>query len=226
MNILRQILGGLSAVLVFEFFTQVRKFFQVAYVPIYFQFLPLEVLNSDLSVYVGDDYFMGPGAGPKPSPAEAARLKARIQRRGILAVTVSALVIPAVAAFGTAQYVARDSLWPTLLGILVLYVYRARLSIQGFKHHASVADRPTVARLALLYITYTLVVLWVFRSVFIWTRGYVEAGKYSDMFESLAELFVGKIIVSGVVVAALAAIFLKELTDRHYPTVEAENDKR
>jgi len=220
MSVMTSIAVGLSATLLYDFCTQVRRFFRIAYVPVYFQFLPLEVLNRDLSTYVGDDLWLGADDASKFTSEDFARLKARILRRGILAVAVSVIAIPSMAAFLVAHYMAREHLLIALLGILALQGESAWLTVQGFSSHASVADKRTLRMLSLLLAVYSIVVVWVFRAAYLWTRVYVESGRYSALWVDLTDFVVGKIIVSGVVVAVFAAVFLKDLTDRHVPQLD------
>lgn len=218
------LMGGLTGTLVFELCTQARKFFRVAYVPIYFQFLPLDVLNRDLSLYVGDDFFMGPGGGPKLTRAEAERLKRRLQLLGVFAVAISAIVIPGVAAFGVAQIIAPNGVWPSIIGIACLQLYRTRLAMIGFGFHASVADKRTTRLLLAVYLVYTVTVLWVFHTVYWWVRPYVESGNYANMFRDIMAIVIGKVVVAGLVLALVAAVFLKFLTERPVPSIDDLHD--
>lgn len=120
-------LTALTIPLVYELVGQVRRWLQLPYVPIYFQFLPFEALNSDLSVYLGDDYFMGPSGGPSISKKEAERLKRRIQYTGALSIAIAALALPGVTAFVAAQCMPTSALWFAVCALSVAQLYRIRL---------------------------------------------------------------------------------------------------
>ena len=220
---LRDMLTALTIPLVYEFVGQVRKWLQLPYVPIYFQFLPFEALNSDLSVYLGDDYFVGPSGGPSISKREAERLKRRIQYTGALSIAIAALALPGVTAFVAAQYMPTSALWLAVGALSVAQLSRIRLAIRDFWSHAAIADRPTYVRLRLVYVLYLAVALFVFHTAYTWTRPYVERSDYLGLAGALFSLFVGKVLVSGILLAIAAAAFLKDLTERHVPALDDDD---
>jgi hypothetical protein len=117
---------------------------------------------------------MGSGKGPKISKREARRLKQRIQLTGALSAAISSLVLPGVAAFIVAQYMAHTSLWYALGALGLAQLYRIRLATRDFWSHASISDSATFHRLRLIYLLYLLTTLFVFHEVYQWTRPYDE----------------------------------------------------
>jgi len=220
MEIIQAVISGLSAALLYELVVRVRKFLDVAYVPIYFSFLPLEVLNRDLSLYLGDDFFLGPGEGEKPNPAEAKRLKRRIVRLGAAAAAVSSVILPGVTGFSAAFYMPRVGLWPALAFILLRQGFLMATSIRDFYSHALIADPKTISHLRIVYFLYLSAILYVFHTSYAWTRPYVEKGDFSGLAGNVIALLIGKVLVIGILVALVAQVFLASLTDRHIPTLD------
>lgn len=203
------IAAGFSAGLIFELCLRVRRFFDFAYAPVYFTFLPFQVLNRDLSMYVGAEFA---GYGEALSEDERKNLETRIQLRGALAAAVSAIVIPGVAALAAAFYMPRKALLPALLMVLLLQGWRVLLGARDFWLHAEDASARVRRHLGLVYAAYLAVTLWVFGRTYLAAHPFIVAGDYLGLALEGISILVKDVLIWSILLALLAGHFLNRLT--------------
>lgn len=220
---LETLMLGFSAALIFEFIIQIRKYLDFQYTPIYFSFLPFRVLNRDLAIYIGDDFWMGKSEDHSLTKAEARTLEFRIRARGILAAVVSAVAIPAVAAFCVAQYMTPKAIWSSMVIIAGIQVFRVYLASRDFYLHAEQSDKQVRTWLRVVYAFYLGTMLWMYHHSYFWVRAYVEKKDYAELASTLTGKLFGDIIVSGLLLAAVATLFLNYLTDHNKPRISDDD---
>ncbi len=214
------VLVALLGALVLDALVLLRRLFDVAYTPLYFAFLPLRSLNSDLSIYLGDDFVSGGEDVRRMSRNERERLRTQIVFRGALASAVSAVALPAVAGFIAALFMRPGSLGIAVALVLASQGMRVLASLRDFGTHATHADSQTMNRLRLVYAVYFLVVVVVYSNVYQWTRPYVVNGDFATLTNALLELFVVRLVLTGILFSFLSASFLQWITRPDGPQLD------
>lgn len=206
-----QIVPVLLSVLVVELPNWFRKFKKLYYIPIYFSIFPLRELNSDLSIYLGDDYFEGYGGDLTEENLK--KLKSKIRRESIFSIIISALLIPLIAGFVFAFYLPRDILIQSIIFIGVYKLYNIIRAIIGFKYHA-ISTLKNKWILSVLYFGYLGVFIQMLLKSYNWTYQFTVKNDWSNLLSELSDLIFNKAIVQFLLLALLSAIFTNMIADK------------
>ena len=189
----------------------IRRLKKLYYVPIYFSIFPLRELNSNLSNYLGEDYFIGYGG--TLSEADLKHLKRKIIIDSIFSMVIAAILIPSIAGFISAFFMNKEIFIYSLIAIAGYKVSRINFAVFDFHKHA-IASKRNILFLILIYIGYLGVFLQMLRQSYNWTLKYVNSGNWSAMANDLAELVFSKGIAQGLILAAFTAIIVSQFTDK------------
>jgi hypothetical protein len=206
-----QVLPVLLALLLTELPNIIRKYKKLYYIPIYFSIFPLRELNSDLAVYLGEDYFVGTGASL--GKEELDRIKRKIMVDSAVSILISALLIPVVAGFVLSFFLNRDLLLQSIIVVFIYKLINICKAVVDFKDHA-VGSRKNIFLLILVYIGYLGVFFQLLNNSYDWARPFVEINNYKGLLSALSDLIFNKAIAQGLVLAALAAFFGNMITDK------------
>lgn len=205
------ILKIVAGCLIVEIPNWIRRLKKIYYVPIYFSIFPLRELNANLSIYLGDDYFMGYGSGLDEK--ELKNLKQKIITTSILSMAIDAILIPSFAGFFFTFFMKERVLLYALITIGIYKLFRIILALKDFKNHA-IATKKNVGLLILIYFAYLGVFVQMIHQAYFWTIKYVEEENWIGMLNNLADLIFSKAIAQGIILAAITAIIVSQFTDR------------
>jgi len=134
-----QIIPVILALAVFEIPNVIRRLKRFYYVPIYFSVFPFRELNADLSVYLGEDYFVGQGA--ELSEGKAEELRKRLILISVISMVVAAVLTPLVTGFIGAFFLTPDTLVQFLVVLVVYKIIGLVKSVLAFHQHAIATTR-------------------------------------------------------------------------------------
>jgi len=204
-----QVAPVLLAVLLVELPAYIQRRARIAYVPIYFAVFPLGELNKDLSVYLGEDYWLGRSV----EDDEADEIRKRIIFKSMLSMALAAIVIPLFAGFVSAFFLIGNTLTQFVIVALGLKGYRIAKAVRDFPQHANgtVRNRLLLTGIYLLY-------LGVFAQMIVtahkWTRPFVESGDWAALISNLSNLIFTKVTVQAIILALLSAAFVSLIADK------------
>jgi|SRR5688572_27790827 len=203
------------AVALVELPAWIQRRAQIAYVPIYFAFFPLAALNSDLSIYLGEDYFLGRDVIDE----DAEPLRRRIVAKGILSMAIAALAIPAFAGFVAAFFLTPTTMRDFLIATVLIKLPRILISLRDFPSHGSPAMRHR-ALLSFIYLAYVGVFVQVALFAYSWPQPFIVAGDWSGLIAALSSVIFLQVLGQALLLGLLTAVFISLITDRK---VRAEN---
>lgn len=197
------------AMLLVEVPTAIRRLQKFHYVPIYFSVFPLRELNADLAHYLGEDYFLG----GEPDEDAAERLRQKITLTSVISLALSAIVIPGFAGFGSAFFLP-SRLLPQF--ILVFLAYKAVGIIRAiidFPNHA-IGSARNISLLCVIYVGYLGVASEMIVKTHRFARQYVEAGDWTGLASSTADLVFSRVIAEFLILTIVTAFFSSAIMDR------------
>lgn len=213
-----QILPALLILLLSELPNLIRRLKKFYYVPIYFSVFPLRELNSNLSIYLGEDYFTG-YTSSNLTNTEKGKLKKKILIDTVISIFLSAIIIPTVVGFISAFFLDKELLLQSLVLVFLYKLVGIIRAIIGFKKHA-ISSKKNIFLLTLIYIGYLGVFFQLLYNVFDWTRPLTSTGNYKELFVLLSNLIFNKVIAQGLILTALAAFFGDLITKK---SIDEEN---
>jgi len=206
-----QFIPVLISLLIVELPNWIRKAKKLFYIPIYFSIFPLRELNSNLSYYLGEDYFIGYGS--RLEDKELKSLKNKITRDSILSIVISALLIPILAGFIFSFYLSKEVLVQSLVIIALYKLFNIIHAIKDFKYHA-VATTKNIIFLSIIYIGYLGVFIQMILKAYNWTYNYTSSKDWTNLISDLSDLIFNKAIAQFLILALLSAIFVNLLTNK------------
>lgn len=215
-----QVLPVAFALLLFELPGLIRRMKRLYYVPIYFTFFPLRELNSDLSVYLGEDFFMGAG---NLTDKQAEDLRRRIILKSMISMAIAVILTPLVTGFVGAFFLTADTLLQFIVVLVAFKLVGISRAILNFHRHAVGTTRNKIF-LGVIYFFYLGVIVQMLTSAYEWTSPYVESRSWGALLSELGGLVFGKVVVQGLVVALLTAFFVSLVADRRLREQNKENE--
>lgn len=207
-----QVIPVALALFLFEAPAMIRRAKRLYYVPIYFTFFPLRELNSDLSIYLGEDYFVGTG---QLGDQDAEVLRGKILAKSIVSMVIAAILTPLFTGFVGAFFLTTDTLFQFLLVLVAFKLVGIWRAIAGFRHHAIATTRNKVL-LGVIYFFYLGVIVQMVLTAYTWTFPYVQAGTWHALLADLSKLLFGKVVAQGLVLALLTAVFVWLITEHKF----------
>ena len=206
-NLEIQIVPVLAAVLLAELPNVLRRRAGLPYAPIYFTVFPLRELNTDLAIYLGEDWYTDTSHIGSP------RLRRRILAWSITSVTISAVFIPMLIGFFGAFFLTTRTLHQFLI-IFLLYKSQGILrAIRNFPMHAVGTRRNTIL-LVIIYLFYLGIAVQLITQTFSWTRRFVAVGDWAGLVTALSHFLFWTFGVEYLVLTVLLALFVVYLTER------------
>lgn len=185
----------------------VRRWTNYFYAPMYAPFL-MDSLNSDLSLYFGEDYA---GRGADLDEEEVARLRRRLIATGFISMALSVLAIPLWA--GTvAALLLRDDVAVFIWAWLGYRGYRCWLSYSDFGGH-SVGTVATQRLLSLLYVLYMITAGNLCLKAHHWALPFLSSGDTLGLIASASDFLVSDQIVPVLLLGAAGSLFSSWVTD-------------
>jgi hypothetical protein len=199
-----QALPVLLGFLLFTAISLIRRRYRFYYVPIYFTALPFYELNDDLATYFGDDFMVL--AGRDLPPNEVDKLRRRILFKALAST-------PLLVGFLVAFFLSRGTLIQLMVVLAVergIALSRAFLNFQ--RHDISTARSRVI--LGLVYLAYLATVLYVLNAVHSWATPYILRSDWMGLVKAISDLIIGKLLIQGILLALLTAVFTSLVTDR------------
>lgn len=212
-----QIVPVLLAMLLIEIPTALRRLQKFYYVPIYFSVFPFRELNADLAYYLGEDYFLG----GEPNEDQAERLRKKILATSIISMALSALMIPALAGFGSAFFLEPRLVVQLVLVFLFYKSIGIVRAIVEFSTHAVGTSRNRIL-LVLIYIGYLGVASRMIVKTHGFVRPFVERRDWAGLLASTTDLIFSRVLVEFFLLTLISTAFTTFIMDRK---VRSENLK-
>jgi hypothetical protein len=206
-----QVLPVLLALIIVELPNQVRRLKRFYYIPIYFPIFPFRELNPDLSLYLGEDYFLG--TGPTLSDEELKSIKRKIILHSCISILITAILIPCVAGGIFAFFMDNDLFVASSVTLFIYKLVNVIRGITGFKKHA-VATKKNLGLLIVIYIGYLGVFFQLLTNSFEWAKPFVEAHNYKGLIAALSNLVFSKGIAVGLILTTAGALFGNSIADK------------
>jgi hypothetical protein len=210
-NLKIQILPVVISLIICELPGITRWLKKLPYIPIYFSVFPFNILNRDLSIYLGEDYFYGDGRNLRGEDIE--RLRKHIINVSMVSAALSVIITPLLGGFFSAFFLPRDS----FLGFCIIFIAYKLIGMTeaalDFGKHA-VANKKTMTWFLLVYLIYFGLFLYVFGTTYDWTEPFVSQGDWIGLFKNIHSVLFGKYIFSVLIIAFLARFAYSAITDR------------
>lgn len=216
-----QILPVVTIMLLIELPGLLRNCLGLPYVPVYFALFPFNILNKDLSIYLGTDSFYGP-----VEPLTEAETKERwheILRKAGLSLVIALGAIPL---FGGA--LAAFMLPPSSFAgfCMVFLAYKAIGIIRSAKDFGTHGE-VSLASMSLYIATYTayfIVFLWLFYKAYVWFEGYVSDHDWAGLSSGLLDLIIVDFVLSVLLIGGLGTLlfyYISKLRRSYDTTIES-----
>ena len=217
-----QVAPVLLTILLFESVAIIRKLKKLYYVPIYFSVFPLREINQDLSKFLADDYFIG--EGERLTDRELELVRKKIIFVSVISMFVSSILTPLFVGFLAAFYSTREIFVESVAVLLIFKTITLLFSIRNFHYHA-VASRRNVAILASIYFLYIGVIYQMLLFSFEWAIPFVEGERWSELLSELGNLFFGKVVAQGIILALVVGVFTNLVADREVRIKNLDEDE-
>jgi hypothetical protein len=210
-NLKIQILPVVLSLVICELPGITRWFKKLPYIPIYFSVFPFSILNHDLSIYLGEDYFYGNGRNLLEEEAE--NLRKHIINISIISTTLSVIITPLIGGFFSAFFLPLDS-FPGFCVIFIAYklIGMTEAALDFGKH--AVANKKTMTWFLLVYLVYFGLFLHVFGTTYDWVEPFIFKKDWIGLFKTTHALLFGKYIFSALIIAILTRLAYAAITDR------------
>jgi hypothetical protein len=210
-NLKIQILPVVIALIICELPGMTRWLKKLPYIPIYFTVFPFNLLNRDLSIYLGEDYFCGDGSNLPEE--EIKSLRSHIIKVSIFSATLSVIVTPFVGGFSSVFFLPSTS-FPGFCVIFIAYKLIGMMEAAlEFGDHA-VANKKTMTWFLLVYLVYFGLFLYIYKTIYDWAGPFVLKGDWIGLLKASYGWLFGTLIFSGLIIGLLSGLASSAITDR------------
>ncbi len=209
-NLKIQILPVVIALIICELPALTRWFKKIPYIPIYFSVFPFNILNRDLSIYLGEDYFYGEDLNLTEDKIEAQRK--HINNISTISLALFVFFTPSLGGFLSAFFLPADSL-PGFCIIFIVYKLIGMTEAVIDFDKQPVANVKTMMSFILIYLIYFGIFILVFNTTYFWAEPFVLKGDWIGLIKAIPTLLL-YFILSVFVMGPLGRLFSSTITDR------------